>query len=184
MPIVVEDGTGLETANSYCSEDTADEYFDDRGNTAWGTSTGDKEAALIRASAAIDATYRTRYPGYKTNLRDQGLEWPRTSAYDAQNNLVEGVPIEIIQATCEAAARELAEAGSMMPDLSRGGDVRRLQAGSVSIEYGASPKRCADEQPISQARWKPRRWRVRQCPRRGIQHHSHGDGAPRQRRTG
>src|SRR6185436_4655409 len=128
--ILVEDGTGLSDANSYVSEDDADTYFDDRGNTTWGTSTDDKEAALIHATAAIDALYRYRFTGYKTNMRDQALEWPRTASYDAQGNLVEGVPVEIVQATCEAAYRELQEAGSMAPDLSRGGDVRRLQAGS------------------------------------------------------
>ncbi len=136
--MIVEDGTGLSTANSYVSENDADTYFEDRGNTDWTDSSDDKEAALIRATAAIDATYRARFSGYKTNMRDQALEWPRTAAYDAQGNLVEGVPIEIINATIEAAARELTEAGSMMPDLSRGGDIRRLQAGSVAIEYSAA----------------------------------------------
>jgi Putative DnaT-like ssDNA binding protein len=135
--MIVEDGTGLSTANSYVSEDDADTYFDAKGNTDWTDSSDDKEAALVRATQAIDATYRMRFPGYKTELRNQALEWPRTSAYDAQNNIVEGVPVEIIQATCEAALRELTDPNSMRPDLSRGGDVRRLQAGSVSIEYGA-----------------------------------------------
>ena len=76
--MIVEDGTGLANSNSYASEDTLDTYCDDRGITL---ATGDSEAALIRATAAIDATYRNRYPGYKTQLRDQALEWPRTSAY-------------------------------------------------------------------------------------------------------
>jgi hypothetical protein len=57
MGIVVEDGTGIADANSYASEDDADNYFEDRANDTWATSTADKEAALIRASASLDAIY-------------------------------------------------------------------------------------------------------------------------------
>jgi hypothetical protein len=68
------------------------------------------------------------------------MEWPRSDAYDNSDELIaaDEIPVEIIQATCEAAVRELADPGAMMPDLERGGGVRRLKAGSVEIEYGAN----------------------------------------------
>lgn len=139
MPLVLEDGTGLASANSYVSETDADTYFDDRATTDWtGDTTSDKEAALIRASAAIDATYRARFPGWRSNGRDQGLEWPRTNAYDYEGLPVDGVPVEIINATCEAALIELTDPGAMTPDLERGGQIRAMSAGSVSIEYAAA----------------------------------------------
>jgi hypothetical protein len=119
----------------------ADTYCDDRSITDWTTNTtGDKEGALIRASAALDGIYRPRYPGYRSNFRNQGLEWPRTMAYDSEGILVAGntIPIEVIHATIEAAVRELVTPGSILPDLERGGDIRTLQAGSVRIEYGAN----------------------------------------------
>lgn len=141
MTITVEDGTGLSTANSYVSEADATTYFIDRDVEDWHnyTGTNDKEAALVRATAAIDGLYRGSFPGYKKLSRDQALEWPRSYAYDIEGNLIDSdsVPTEIVQATCEAALRELNDPGSMSPDLERGGDIRRMKAGSVEIEYGA-----------------------------------------------
>lgn len=155
MTIVVEDGTGFANANSYASEDTLSTYADDRGYTL---ASGDAESALIRATMYID-TYRFRFPGYRVKGRSQGLEWPRYNAYTqvpsmgrelpgyghhtSPNTDFLGisvipsnvVPIEIVQATCEAAIRELATPNSMQPDMDRGGLIRSIKAGSVSIDY-------------------------------------------------
>ncbi len=137
MTIIVEDGTGLANANSYCSEDTLDTYCDDRGITL---ADGDAEAALVRATAWIDNTYRTRFAGWQVRLRAQALQWPRIGVYDLNGIYVatDSVPIEIVQATCEAAIRELTEAGSLAPDLDRAGNIKELAAGSVHIVYGAN----------------------------------------------
>lgn len=139
MAIVLEDGTGVEGANSYASVADADEYFSDRGSTTWSAGTPTTKAeALIRATAAIDATYGNRFTGYRSNGRDQELQWPRTQAYDQESYLLpsDEVPTEVVKATFEASVRELAEPGSMAPDLERGGQVKSLKAGSVAIEYG------------------------------------------------
>ena len=140
MGLILEDGTAPSGANAYATESMADTYFDDRSNSDWANSTDDKEAALIRGSIALDGLYRSRYPGYRTNFRNQGLEWPRTMAYDSEGILVAGntIPIEIVNATCEAALRELLTPGSMIPDLERGGGILSLSAGSVRIDYGAA----------------------------------------------
>lgn len=140
MTIVVEDGTGVEDANSYVSLDDCAAYCLARGLTFATSPSSLGEQALIRATAAIDSSYRGRFPGYKANFRSQGLEWPRAVAYDAEGDLIPGdeVPVEIVNATCEAAVREFATPGSMAPDLERGGSVKRLKAGSVEIEYGAN----------------------------------------------
>ncbi len=140
MAFVVEDGTGLSAANAYISASAATAYFTDRGITDWTGTDSVKEAAIIRATAAIDAMYRGRFPGWKARSREQALEWPRTLAYDIEDNLIAGdeVPVEVEDATCEAALRELLSPGSVLPDLERGGSVKRLKAGSVEIEYGAN----------------------------------------------
>jgi len=137
MAIVVEDGSGLADSNSYASEDDFGTYCDDRGITP---ASGDAESALIRATQWIDDTYRSRFPGTRVNGRDQALEWPRAAAYDASGFLIDEdeVPTEIVKATCEAALRELTEAGSLAPDLDRGGQIKEWQAGSVRIVYGAN----------------------------------------------
>lgn len=137
MALILEDGTAPDGANSYADEDTLGTYTDYRAITL---AAGDAEAALIRATVALDATYRGRFGGYRTNGRNQSLEWPRTAAYDAEGNAIAGdeIPVEIINATCEFAIRELIEAGSTMPDLERGGAIKRLKAGSVEVEYAGN----------------------------------------------
>lgn len=144
MTLIVEDGSNVSGANSYGSVADADAYHSARGNAAWTEASTSpdqgKTAALIRATAAIDAKYRGRWPGYRTSGRHQSLEWPRTAAYDIEGNPIAGteIPQEVKDATFEAALRELADAGSMMPDLERGGNITSLQAGSVAITYGAN----------------------------------------------
>ena len=140
MGVNVEDGSGLPDADSYVSLEDAAEYAAARGLTFPDSPAGPAEAALIRATAAIDATYRSRFPGQRANGRAQALEWPRKYAGDAEGNPIaeNEVPQEVINATCEAAVRELASPNSMMPDLERGGQIKSLQAGSVAIEYGSN----------------------------------------------
>lgn len=141
MALTLENGSVVSGANAYATEDMADDYFENRGNSDWTDGdSDDKEAALIRATAAIDARYRGRWPGFRAAFRAQSLEWPRQAAYDNEDNLISAVsiPPEVINATLEAAARELASPGSMIPDLERGGAVRMLKAGSVEIEYAAN----------------------------------------------
>ena len=142
--IIIEDGTGVAGANSYASVETADSYHSARGNSTWTEASTSpdqgKTAALIRATQSLDAIYRSRFPGTKTNGRDQTLEWPRTDATDAEDEVIddEEIPTEVIHALCELALRELVEAGSTTPDLERGGAIKRLKAGSVEIEYGSN----------------------------------------------
>lgn len=140
MTLVVEPGSGLSNSNSYATSAQLETYCDDRGITL---ATGDEDAALVVGTAYIDNTYRTRFPGQRKLFRNQALEWPRVGVVDMNGYPVTDneIPVEIIRATCEAAIRELTSPGSLVPDLERGGAVKRLKAGSVEIEYGtnASP---------------------------------------------
>jgi len=141
MTIVVEDGTGVAGANSYASVEYANAYHSSRGNALWTeTSTSPdqgKAAALIRATQAIDATYRHRWPGSRTDGRDQALAWPRTGVEDSEGDAIasDEIPTELKDAVCEAALRELIEAGSMIPDLDYGGAIKRVKAGTAEVEF-------------------------------------------------
>ena len=139
MTLVVEDGDGLEDANSYVSLADAVDYCASHGLTFTISPTGPAEAALVRATAAIDANYSGSFPGYRKAGRDQALQWPRSAAYDAEGWLIpdDEVPIEVINATIEAAVREFAVPNSMMPDLERGGEIQSIRAGSVGITYAS-----------------------------------------------
>jgi tRNA(Ile)-lysidine synthase TilS/MesJ len=134
--MILEDGTGVEGANAYVTMDEVAEYAEEHG-LEWVTSPSDDgETAIVRATTAIDARYRSRYPGYRTNGRSQSLEWPRSEAYDAEEEEIadDEIPQELKDAVCEAAVRELATPHSMMPDTAVGGIEKRIKAGSVEIE--------------------------------------------------
>jgi len=122
----------------------ADTYHADRGNTAWdasGVSTPDKEQALLRASEYIDYHFRSSFPGYKTGLRTQTREWPRAWAFDIEHNSIDDdeVPIEVERATYEAALRELATPGSLLPDVTPRDQVKREKVGPIEVEYNTPP---------------------------------------------
>lgn len=147
MAIVVEDGTGLADAVSYASVAQADAYHTARGNTSWTSAAeADKEAALVRATTALDASYQSRYPGYPTHGRTQALQWPRQGAY-SQVPLGNGypaplatneIPREIVYALSEAALQELTEPGAMAPIVAPDNYVTSESvAGAVSVTYAA-----------------------------------------------
>lgn len=102
----------------------ADAYALSRGRTVWlevSSSPPDtKKAAIRRATDFIAGMYNDRWL----------VEFEPADAPDG-----------VKYAIAEAAIRELEEPGSLMPDLDRGGKIKRLAAGSVEIEYadGASP---------------------------------------------
>ena len=135
MAFTVETGVGVAGANSYASLAAALAYHADRRNTAWTDATDpDREAALVRASCALDALFS--WPGMRLT-EDQGLGWPRVSAYDRDGYYLEGVPSAVIAATCEAALVELAESGAMAKSSESG--LKRLKIGQIEKEWaGAS----------------------------------------------
>jgi len=159
VALTVETGIGVPGADSYVATVDCGTYAANRGLTFASDATAD--AALRRATAYIDNTYRLRFPGYRTFRRAQNLEFPRTNAYytyaEPQGDTpyfvdprmlypfdligANTIPPEIIMATCEAAIREWASPGVLQPDLDRGGAVALLKAGPVEVKYasGADP---------------------------------------------
>lgn len=143
MSLIVEDGTGLATAQSYISVADASTYHTAHGNSAWAAAATDalREAALVRATAAIDGL--KAWKGYRSN-QTQALAWPRIGVVDTDGYEFDydDIPQKLKDALCEGALLELATAGSLTPALERGGAVRREKIGSLETEYepGASRK--------------------------------------------
>ena len=126
---------GAQDADSYVSVDDAAAYAAKKGLSFPASPAEPAEQALRRATAWLDSTYRIRFPGAATDVW-QSLEWPRAGViYRGQPLDEDVIPQQIKDATCEAAVREMAEPGSLAPDLERGGAVKRLKAGSVEVEY-------------------------------------------------
>lgn len=69
MAFVVEDGTGIASANAYITVQQFKDYHADRGNTLTGGS-GDQQKAIVKATDYIDKRFGRRFKGTKcfTNL--------------------------------------------------------------------------------------------------------------------
>lgn len=125
---------GAADADSYADMTYLDAYHADRGYAAWAAATETaREQAARRATAWIDGRYGARFPGARTNGRDQALEWPRASAADRNGALIpdDEIPAEVKRALAEAALREVETAGSLSPDIipitTSGGAVKRTR---------------------------------------------------------
>lgn len=112
MTLVVEDGTGLDTAESYISATDADTYHALRGNTPWAAlADADKEIALRKATEYLDARYGARWKGART-VSSQALGWPRQNAElpdECGYYPSDALPIPLVRATAEAALLSLTE---------------------------------------------------------------------------
>lgn len=131
MALVVEDGTGLATAESFISVADADARHTALGNTAWTGTEAVKEAALRRATAYMEQSYRSRWKGTRL-LRDQALSWPRYGA-EADGYTLEStyVPDDIANACADLALRALT--ADLNSDLTRA--VIRDKVGPLETEY-------------------------------------------------
>lgn len=138
MALIVEDGTGLSTAEAYCSTAYADTYHLLRGNTLWATmSTNEKEQALRRSADYMVQVYRSKWKGYRVNA-SQALDWPRTGVL-IEDSLTGDI---ILQSTivpediqrANAALSFNAAHGEMLPDVSSQNVVRK-KVDVIEIEY-------------------------------------------------
>lgn len=101
MTLVVEDGTGVLDAEAYANVAFADDYFADRGNTAWAAlSTSNKEINLRKGADYMG--YNFEYRGIR-QYAGQGLDFPRINLYDDRGALLTGVPTNVKKANCELA---------------------------------------------------------------------------------
>ena len=140
MALIVEDGTGLATAESYISVADANAYFLARGNTTWGAlSDAQCEEALRKATDFMLQRYRSLWQGYRLGST-QALDWPRV---DVEVDGF-GVPSDEVHVLVERACAELAyrsTVADLLPDTSSGGQVTREKVDVIEVEYlpGSNP---------------------------------------------
>lgn len=145
MALLVEDGTGVASADSYVSRTNADTFWTNRGGsdaTAWAAaSTADRDGALRFAAIYLDGAYAWRGAQLYAPDSGQGLRWPRGGAYDSEGWLLSGVPPRVVDAQCLVALWHLRSA--ITAAAKRGGGVAEVEiAGAVRERYfdGASPE--------------------------------------------
>lgn len=135
MTLIVEDGTGLATAESFASVAYADARMTALGMTNWaGLSTTEKEQALRRATTYMEQAYRPRWKGTRL-MRDQALSWPRygvrADGWDVPST---AVPIDVANTCADLALK--AAAGDLNADLTRA--IIREKVGPLETEYSAT----------------------------------------------
>lgn len=126
------------------------EYCEARGYEIDGTlspsPSEEIEQALLRASMYIDGKYRGRFSGTKAGGRSQSREWPRQDATDNSGEEIDytEIPIEVEQATYEAAFREAQSPGYLIPDYVQTERITSERVGPLGVSY-------ADTQVMSAA---------------------------------
>lgn len=136
MALIVEDGSGLSTAESFASVAFANTYHTNRGNALWTGTDAVKEAALRKATDYIQAKYHDRWDGFRMT-DSQALDWPRD--YVVRSSALTGtvywpnnaVPNDVALATCILALKSLSE--ELMPDIDR--STIREKVDVIEVEY-------------------------------------------------
>ena len=140
MAFVVEDGTGLATANSYNTIAFLDEYHTDRGNSSWV----DESIAIKQAKAIIATDYidvRFNYLGQKLKTT-QALEFPRENLF-LNGVQLEGVPDIVKKAHAELALISLTQTLFNTPSTSEAGLLltkERTRVGPIEEEFEYDPQ--------------------------------------------
>lgn len=139
MALTVETGAGIAAAESYLSLADADAHHAAMGAAAWAAaSEASREAALRRATAAVDALFAGRWKGSKAHPWSVNtLSWPRRDVTDGDGAAIvaaDRIPHALKMAVAEAARIELEQAGTLADSLRA---VRRFALGPLSVELAA-----------------------------------------------
>lgn len=137
MALIIEDGTGKADAEAYagvadCSA-WAVKYY---GHALTG-SDADKEAAIRRAVAYLDAL---KWKGARAHGRSQALAWPRSGASDCEGIAIASnvVPAEVIYAQHVLARAEFQSPGILSPSVTLGAVVKREKVDVIEQEFDTS----------------------------------------------
>ena len=131
MTLVVENGTGLDSAESYISVAELRAYATARGIDLTPKVDLDCEIALRNSTMWIDTWKR-----YKATrlLASQALEFPRAGLTDWSGFAVDGVPKRVKDACAELAIRSV-QGITLAPDQSRDAFVKSESVGPISTTY-------------------------------------------------
>ena len=140
MTLIVEDGTGKTTSESYCSVAQADAYHSVRSTAStWvDFDTDAKEAALRLATDYIQQLYAGRWVGRRCT-DGQALDWPRYDADRPDSSsgywLSTVVPDILVKGCAELALK--AASAPLVVDLGRETVNERVDVISVTYAQGA-----------------------------------------------
>ena len=131
MALVIEDGTGYITAQSYVTSVEVITYANLYGQTP-PVST---EVSIMQAMRYLEGAYYDRWVGYK-KTEDQALSWPRTYAVkrDGWSISESTIPKELKNAVCALAIKHgLGE--DLLPDMTNANRVKQEMIGPIMVKY-------------------------------------------------
>lgn len=106
MSIVVEDGTGISNANSYCSVAEWKAYWVAAGYDFSSYTDAQIAVALIKATRYVESRFRNKFYGWRqTDV--QSISWPRVGVILYWVEQSSTVPVELKNAINEYAKRAL-----------------------------------------------------------------------------
>lgn len=132
--LIVEDGSGLPNANSYCDLDYALEYCTNKGYTSWlSLSEAEQKVFIIRGTEFVDNFYM--WKGRK-GKGSQALSFPRLDLYDDDRYLINGIPDKLKRACLEAAfLNSTSGADTLFTTKDENGAIKRQKVDSLEVEY-------------------------------------------------
>lgn len=134
IELVIEDGTGVPNANSYCDLDYAMKYCAMKGYNDWLSLTDDEQKVfIIRGTEFVNSFYT--WKGTRKFLT-QSTAFPRNDLYDIDHFRVDGIP-EVLKKACLEAAWLNATAGAdtLFSSKDVNGKIKRQKVDSLEVEY-------------------------------------------------
>lgn len=134
ITLVVENGTGLPDANSYCDLDYAVEYCTMKGYTDWlKLSENQQKIFIIRGTEFVDNFYT--WKGIR-HRQSQSMAFPRDDIYDDDRYLVDGIPDKLKKACIEAAfLNASSSANTLFSTKDENGKVKKQKVDTLEVEY-------------------------------------------------
>lgn len=134
ITLVVENGTGLPDANSYCDLDYAIEYCTMKGYTDWlKLSENQQKIFIIRGTEFVDNFYT--WKGIR-HRQSQSMAFPRDDIYDDDRYPVDGIPDKLKKACIEAAfLNASSSANTLFSTKDENGKVKKQKVDTLEVEY-------------------------------------------------
>lgn len=137
MALTVEDGTGVEGADSFVTIAELKTYAGSRGITL-PTADADIEKLLVKAKDYLESEVQGKYKGYRTFPKLTTLKWPRTGVeIDGYYLPSTEIPLQLKQAQMQLAI-EL-QTVDPTPTLS-GNQIKREKVDVLETEYAIDYK--------------------------------------------
>lgn len=136
IELIIEDGSGVPNANSYCDLDFALEYCAMKGYNDWlNLSEDEQKIYLIRGTEFVDNFYD--WKGTRSFI-NQSMSFPREDVFDNDHFKVRGIPDKLKKACIEAAwLNNTSGSDTLFSSKDVNGQVKKQKVDTLEVEYFA-----------------------------------------------